>query len=125
MKTIQQRRLEFLNETVNYYSEDTSRRALTTDKDGHNYCEYCTKDGRRCAIGRVLNIDYQTSLSIHNRSVDADVVYELVPDEIKELGRLFLSELQVLHDTDNCWDSNGLTNAGKRRVELIKLDYCS
>ena len=44
MKTKQQ----ILKETLEYYHEDTSRRA--TNKGGG--CEYLTDDGRMCAFGR-------------------------------------------------------------------------
>ena len=46
MSNIKQRMLEVLEETVNYYSEDTSRRCI---EDG--ICFYY-KEGKMCAVDR-------------------------------------------------------------------------
>lgn len=118
------RRLAFLEDTVKYYSEDTQRRA-TAPKGG---CKYRTEDGRMCAIGRHL-ITYDsrfdsTAGTIKGSSISSrDDVFAALPTKIQELGRPFLHDVQLLHDSCYYWDKNGLTEEGKQQLEYLMLKY--
>ena len=117
MDELQQRQLDFLEDTVKYYSEDTSRRAVTI---GGSYCYYRTDDGRKCAIGRHIP-DELYDVSIENKSICSIIGFECISDELRELGMLFLMNVQELHDSDWYWVSGeGLSTEGGKWVYYIK-----
>ena len=118
-KTIEQRRLEFLDETVAYYSEDVNRRA--TNVGGS--CFYLTEDGRKCAIGRYIPPKKYSS-DFEGRSVKGDI-FNCLPKKIKELGEVFLIKVQTFHDGDENWDENGLTMFGKEDYKNIVKEFCT
>lgn len=111
---IKTKRLEILEDTVKYYSEDVSRRASTTEG-----CEYKTKDGRMCAIGRLTK-----NKKIYECAGDVSVIEHLLEEELIILGFPFLNHLQLLHDKQLFWESNGLTKEGKEKYDNIKLNFC-
>ena len=125
-KTIEQRRLEFLDETVAFYGEDTSRRALQ-----NNQCMYRTDDGRKCAIGRVIPDElYSRSL---DRTGGVGIVTILespklskrIPDNVKELGKYFLLSVQKLHDRTSSWQmGKGLSESGQKYYDDIVERFC-
>lgn len=117
-KTIEEHRLEFLNETIQYYSEDTSRRAIN---EKSNRCRYRTSDGRKCAVGRHIPDD---KYNINIESYPIREVMERLPIEIQELGDKFLLKMQGLHDYVPYWDHNGLTEMGEHCVNDIINEYC-
>lgn len=112
MKTIKQQRLDFLNETIAYYSEDTSRRAI----DSLGYCIYYDRNtGNKCAIGRYINYkDYLSNDLDVGHTVDEYYVFALLPEEIKRLGKDFLKQVQILHDDSYSWLDEGLSEIGKK-----------
>lgn len=123
MKTIQERRLEFLEDTVKYYSEDVSRRAIDRSPGKKPPCQYKTRDGRKCAIGRhILDEKYSSDLE----GKFAHQVLHTVKKEIAELGSNFLSYIQNLHDHEDNWDleNNKLSITGIKLIESIKIEYC-
>ena len=116
MDELQQRQLDFLEDTVKYYSEDTSRRAVTIGGS----CYYRTDDGRKCAIGRHIP-DELYDVSIENKGIDSIIGFECISDELRELGMLFLSGVQDLHDSADYWISGeGLSIEGGKWVDYIK-----
>ena len=123
MKTIKQQRLDFLNETVAYYSADTSRRAMSANKD----CYYYQADtGNKCAIGRHINFqDYKNNEIEHGVPVAYYIVFALLPESVRRLGKDFLSKVQILHDGDDYWYFNSLSDKGKQKVNSLIDSYCS
>ena len=116
MDELQQKQLDFLEDTVKYYSEDTSRRAVKFSGG----CFYRTDDGRKCAIGRHIP-DELYDVSIENKSICSIIGFECISDELRELGMLFLSDVQELHDSNVYWVSGeGLSIEGGKRVDYIK-----
>ena len=113
---IKQRRLAVLEETVQFYSADPSRRAKTGTG-----CHYITNDGRRCAIGRLVDEDLACRLEkFHSGAgVGGHEIFEELPQEIKDLGLLFLARLQNWHDDGQNWH-DGLTEGGKNEAENLK-----
>ena len=117
-KSIEQQRKEFLEETVQFYSEDVTRRAT----DGY-HCMYRTEDGRKCAIGRHISDDKYTSRMEENSCVSNIVFYSL-PQEIQDLGQDFLSHIQSLHDGDENWGKEkGLSPIGEGKVNYIRKHF--
>lgn len=116
-----QRMLEVLNETVEYYSEDTSRRAVVRVGSSRT-CEYLTSDGRMCAVGRCI-IDPENVPSVGDGN---NTFYFGVKDRItfkpeyQGLPDDFWAELQELHDSESCWDESGITSYGKE----VMYDLC-
>lgn len=115
-------KVEIIRETYNYYAEDPNgRRAI--DCDGR--CLYLTFDGRRCAVGRVLNSEIPKNEIIRipacigikglldNDMRDKYILGfpgQLIFDkEYREHDADFWADLQLLHDRDECWDNNANT----------------
>ena len=124
-EALRQARLAFLEDTIQYYSEDTSRRATQKGADGYVCCRYRTTDGRKCGIGRHIPDDKYIE-SMEGKAADAAIIMEALPVDIQNLGGLFLSAIQLLHDVDGHWDmwkEKGLTDAGKAAVDDIKEQY--
>lgn len=120
-KTLEQRRLDFLEETVAYYAEDPKRRAVETII-GHTTktrCRYRTEDGRKCAIGRHIP-DEKYDPIMEGRSASHEGILCLLPTEISSLGDVFLNRVQGLHDNDECWDIRGLTSGGEEILERLR-----
>lgn len=127
---------QIVDETVNFYSEDTKRRATaigevsdTKDPLGST-CVYNTEDGRHCAVGRCLLPVY------HEQGVNLlgndKILDDLLMDNDKELDDMlqkqyrgqtksFWFKLQRLHDGDSNWDKKGLTYFGKHMVNELKF----
>lgn len=110
-------KLEIIEETVNYYSEDTSRRAFNGSG-----CEYLMEDGRNCAVGRCFTEDGLSNFGNCRTCFD----YDMIP-YLKEEYRIddydFWCDLQELHDTNAFWNDNGLTKGGEAKVKGLKLLY--
>ena len=129
-KTIYEKRLEFLDETIKFYSEDITRRSVILDKDGDEMCCYRTFDAdgnvkSKCAIGRVIPDEAYVS-SIESLSVNTNSVLNILPKEIKDLGVSFLGEVQTLHDTPHYWNmGGGLTGYGHNWYNYIFDMYCT
>lgn len=116
---IRARRLEVLDETVKFYSEDINR--LSILENGN--CLYKTTDGKMCAIGRLTkNVDNISNLQ--NHSVDCNSVWDNLEDEIKQLGKWFLCNLQKLHDYKDYWNEKGLSEQGLNKYNDIKTEFC-
>lgn len=124
MKTIEEKRLEFLEDTVKYYSEDVSRRAL----DSQGSCRYITEDGRRCAIGRFIIEDHMCEVLDNSKSNTVWSIFKFcphfLPKHILDLGSDFLGSIQLLHDGIFYWHLKGITGEGKEYVEKIKTEFC-
>ena len=51
-------------------------------------------------------------------------VFSRLPIELQELGVDFLREVQYLHDIDEFWNEEGLSEKGHEYAEGITEDYC-
>ncbi len=115
-------KVEIINETVDYYSTDTSRRAITTNKWGHFTCLYKMPDGRNCAVGRCLIKPPSNSLGIRDLETYKGELDNLLKPEYREHSLSFWEDLQEIHDTPSYWNSEGMTERGKDRVNIL-LEY--
>lgn len=119
--------LEFLEDTVKYYSEDVNRRCISS-----NGCFYdpiqAGKEGVSdgCAIGRHLKPNLKVDLDNASENIVSEIkVFNQLPLKLKKLGREFLREVQKLHDSSmkSYWDEEGLTDSGKNKVKEIKKEF--
>jgi len=129
-KRTKQDYLDMLENTVNYYSEDTSRRA--TNPDSGIGCVYSKEDGKNCAVGRWINYDnfdlqsYNEACSITDLlQIDdgEDFIYtdeELFVPKAQGFHYQFWADLQDFHDGDKSWDEAGLTSEGQAKIDRIK-----
>jgi hypothetical protein len=127
-------KLEILEETIAYYSEDVSRRAIYTEviTDGDEdyeepQCYYESPDGKHCAAGRMMTEEFLNSkYLIEGTSITSLIDASSIPvfkPEYQGHNNKFYTELQRLHDADHNWDSNGLTELGRQKVESIKEEF--
>lgn len=118
-QTISNTRQELLENTINYFN--SKNRAV----DGDGACNYYMIDGRRCAIGKELTEELARELD--GNYADSGVIeyeiFERLPKRLKDMGEVFLSKIQHLHDTSIFWNKTGLTNEGKEHVRIIKQEY--
>lgn len=121
MNEINQQRLALLEETAAHYN--STNRAV---KEGTSNCQYSpTATSEGCAIGRKLPKELAhfldvTPVSFSGKSVNSQEVFDLMPEELKRLGKRFLRELQSLHDRISNWNNLGLSELGKTRVLRMK-----
>lgn len=133
---LQQKMLDLLEDTVQYYSEDPENRRCVLLTEGSKYCFYSPQTAEKslsqgCAIGRLLDdslkleLDARTGLcgvSIsqifsHQKWQD---LKDKFPKDLLNLPIDFLSMLQDLHDGVFYWDEIGLTEYGQTFVNQIK-----
>lgn len=125
---------EIIDETVAYYSEDPSRRAVRYDevRGLQMGCFYLTPDGRKCAVGRALKPQEIGVLRRYDVEGDnINIVDGILDDNDILLDDLFLEEyqghevdfwidLQDLHDVEEHWNKRGLTDFGKATLARMK-----
>ena len=123
-------KLELLEDTVKYYSIDTSRRAVVKLESGATACRYTTDDGQHCAVGRWLQPNYKNTKWVDNEGCSADdllkdswyEVDDLFIEGVRHIPAWFWMDLQQLHDNDVFWDKDGLTEAGVEKVDELRED---
>ncbi len=104
-----------LEETVKFYSEDTTRRSMDSTGD----CKYFGPDGKKCAVGRWIDPNKYNS-DFEGHTIKSSVMDALV-EEKRGYSFLFWNRLQILHDAEENWDENGLTEVGKENLKKIYL----
>lgn len=112
-------KLEIIDETVAYYSEDTSRRATVGPR-----CLYQTLDGRKCAVGRYMISPPTTCCgTVGGLEREYGPINDLLKDEYRGHSIYFWRDLQRLHDDSIYWDTNRLSEAGEKEVVRLKNKY--
>jgi len=116
-------KLEILEETVKYYAEDLSRRGYD---DVEDECRYFITKNKMCAIGRVAKNPREFEKRFKGESVASirESLDQFLKPEYRGHSINFWDELQMLHDTDENWCEEGLSDRGKEVVEEIKLEVC-
>ena len=111
-------RQKFIDEKLQYYIDDPSRRAV--DDDGN--CFYRSPEGKQCIIGSCIpETVYERSME--NKTLENNEVQEKLPVEILNLGIDFLAEVQLFHDNNYYWTDSGLSESGINQLETIKRHY--
>ena len=120
MKTVEEKRLDFINSELDYFIKDPSRRSV----DQTDSCYYRhPEDGRPCLIGKqIADSDYSPELE--GESVGYSDVFPLLSKEIQELEEHFLNTLQEFHDDSDNWATTGLSELGKKELNQIKRVFC-
>ncbi len=105
MKTIQERRLEILK-------WEKENRNATNRSIRNTSCAYSGEIG--CAVGRLIeDKDLCARLDgLEYSGVFLTPVFNQLPENIKELGKEFLDDLQKLHDRSCNWTVYGLSDWG-------------
>jgi len=112
-------RNEAIDGTAEHYN--SNNRAVN---DRSHKCQYITKDGQRCAIGRLVDESLATAMEADSGVISGPRLLAMLPPEIRGLGRAFLRDLQLLHDRCENWTVNGLSRQGELRVNVLKFRYC-
>ena len=106
-----------LQDTINFYTLEN--RAV----DCFGSCQYLTKSGKRCAIGRFLKKGYEKDLIDCNapakKLIFITQFQTIIPSWMKKTNLSFLTEIQTLHDNPGCWTNTGLSNRGLAIVKNI------
>ena len=116
------RRRVLLEDVLEFYGEDTSRRALVDTPEGGN-CAYNTPCGKKCAIGRYLG---EVPEKFNEKGISHVLMEDepgVVPYQLRELGGQFLFRVQYLHDNGGHWEKTGLSYAGVEEVRNIADSY--
>ena len=113
MKSQSELQLAFLEDTIKHFN--STNRGLSVGR-----CSYAGG----CAIGRHLPKELCKALdSFQPSNVANDNIFHKLPQELQDLSRVFLEEVQNLHDREDYWDENGITELGLARVARIKAIY--
>lgn len=125
MKEINKKRLQILEDTLKYYSQDPKERRCQNDGQCLYSGETAGKQTDGCAVGRLLEPELRSKLDIEytlseDRGSSVSFVFDELPKDIQELGEEFLTELQGLHDGDRHWTDTGVSEDGKTKYNDIK-----
>jgi hypothetical protein len=115
MKTIKERRLEILN----WEKDNRNINNRSVKSDGAVGCAYAGPIG--CGVGRLID-DKKLCAELDRRldsSVASNSLFNLLPKEVQDLGQIFLTDLQRLHDGIRFWIEKGLSSEGLIRYDAI------
>ncbi len=121
-------KLEIIEETIKFYSEDPTRRARSITGG----CEYLLRvpgvKDRMCAVGRCMHEPMLYTGSVYSierlgKRIFDTTFQEALKPEYKGHSRDFWSDLQILHDVKEFWNENGLTNEGKTYADKLRVTY--
>lgn len=110
---------EFLEDTVKYYSEDVLRRNIEPNRI---FYAPLHKNTEGCAIGRKIPLSIAKYLDRHHSNDSLKQIFHLLPEELQKLGLDFLQKIQLLHDVNAHWNSEGLSEKGIKYINQIKDD---
>ena len=128
-------KIQIIEETVAYYSEDVSRRAVekAVIEGDIDQCRYYTEDGKVCAFARVLEDPKSFQEDCDNewgcqaiQLIDMDFVSSLdifIKPEYQGHSSSFWRSIQILHDTQDYWNSSGLTEEGETYKNFLMERY--
>jgi hypothetical protein len=123
-------KLEILNETIEFYSEDVSKRSTALGFG----CVYNGDNGTHCAIARCFIPFYKDQGKKLHNNTECNIEDFLSADEVPSIDMLledryhghelqFWVELQRLHDFDKHWNDKGLSELGEIKVEDMKEQF--
>lgn len=112
-------KIEIIQQTAKYYSEDTSRRSI--NKLGN--CVYKSENNNKCAFAYWCIED----IILPEENNANDLLDKLGFDILKEEARIenttFWFDLQFFHDQTEYWDKSGLTILGNLRLDNLLMKY--
>lgn len=118
--------IEIVDETIKYYTKEGNSRAIEDTK-----CQYNSKDGDHCAIGRCLLPKYQklgTKLKGNNEELNVlaslhGVKFDkMLQMKYRGQPKALWETLQVFHDTNPYWykKKHKLTKLGMTQIKELK-----
>lgn len=110
---------EIIDETVAYYCEDVTRRAIDLDS---GRCDYLTEDNKMCAVGRCFEKEGLARYSGQLEPFSLNM-FKFLKEEYRIELYDFWKHLQEFHDTPVYWDKEGLTEKGKAYVNFLHSEY--
>lgn len=136
-ESLKERMRRILKETVEFYGADPQGRRAVKPIDANNAeetCVYRTEDGRRCAIGRLVNDEEAQILAdaasgVGGSSVRGILTRRPVSETVLAAQEIirglalpvsFAMHLQELHDHPENWKYDGISEGG--RVEVADLE---
>ncbi len=124
MENLKEKQLKVLNDTVNHFNK--GNRSVSNVHNNSSGCWYAPQNDTTtgCAIGRLIE-DKSICRILDKRGayISEENAFDLLPAELQALGQGFLINLQQLHDYGGNWNQTGLSEEGKREVEIIKNRY--
>ena len=109
---------EFLQDFIDTYVADPSKRAINPEDDR---CSYLMDDGRKCAIGRhILPGTYNKSCENKSACAALEQHPKMFPEWMKQLNQSFLHAVQSFHDININWTKTGLSLRGERQLTALK-----
>lgn len=129
---MQKTKLEIIDETVAFYSENVSRRSFTIPgvfKTLESCVYWNEKNGNVCAVGRCASEEGLKTLHDLYEGVGIEGVADIFPvdnilkEEYKGHSVDFWNAIQFLHDRSSYWDENGLSEMGKEYVKNLIEEY--
>ena len=103
--------------TAMFYGVDPEKRAKIEGAG----CAYRVGE-KACAIGRFMT-DRQAyaadALNEGNSETAKALPEYLIPEELKEINRNFLTSVQVFHDESMNWDEKGLSEVGRAQFKSL------
>lgn len=124
-------KLEIIEETVAYYSEDVFRRGLDT-----RGCVYESVEGKHCAVGRCLINPKKLQDAVQDDEYESGSIcdiyrqydgyfQELFKEEYRGHSFIFWKKLQQIHDDSwgEYWTEEGITEKGIEAVNKLKEKY--
>jgi len=109
-------KLEILKETYDYYTQDVNRRGVNGEG-----CYYRIGD-KMCAVGRCMTekayFPFRGTVTTYNSEYNLEASLK---NEYKGHSVEFWRALQTWHDSNNNWNSTGLTTVGQKDYDdLVK-----
>lgn len=86
-------------------------------------CVYSHKCNGGCAIGRKIPQALAKRLDRLGSGVGDDCIFDSLPPRLRRLGQDFLKNVQTLHDEENNWDTEGLTDHGRCAAKDIRQRF--
>lgn len=122
MEKTTEQKIELVWDTVNYYSENPSERRCKS----YDGCVYSPTNADKpnsegCAVGRLLTDELKIKLDnvgIIGTTGVGEIFHEL-PDDIRAYSQYLLESLQSLHDRDDNWTPDGISDEGEEYVKKI------
>lgn len=111
---------EYLQEVISKFN--SNNRAVKKNAEGLDIA--CLYAGG-CAIGyKLIEMGMEELCKELDKTQNyVGVIFDRLPNELKEYGRDFLCDLQGLHDAPDNWDENGLSERGRHVVNRMIIDH--
>jgi len=135
MKPIKNRRRQILDDTVQYYKEHPRCIGWKEEEDYRGFTnrywgqvmysgESLMVETDGDAVGRLLPKSLRKVIDKVFGEAGISRIWNMLPEDIQELGEEFLIELSCLHDNDKWWFKNDLSEEGKEFYQEIKQKFC-